>query len=83
MSKQLIDVVMEMKQELQEVYASLSIYLNTKISSKTKSEIIVLQDRLEFRMLKYEEQILKEKIQIYKEALKLAKNDSKKPHLII
>ncbi|HED38067.1 MAG TPA: hypothetical protein ENI76_07470 [Ignavibacteria bacterium] len=80
--KPLIDIVLEMKKELQEIHASLSVYIIVKHSRETITEINNLQDRLEYRILKYEEQLLKEKINIYKQALKLAKNDSKNIKII-
>jgi len=78
-----IDDVMKMKKELQEVHASLSVYMSVELSPEAKSEIVVLQDRLEFRVLQYEGELLKEKISIYKESLKLAKNGAKKINILV
>ncbi len=80
MSKQLIDVVFKKKEELKKIHAALELNMNMDInlSRETVAKIKTLEDRLEYRVLQYDDQLLTEKIAMYKQALEIVKNESKK-----
>lgn len=71
----LIDSVFEKREKLKEIHAALSVYMGTNLSKKTMAQMKEKQDRLEYRVMQYEDQLLDEKIKIYQETLNIAKKD--------
>ena len=55
--------------ELSNVHAVMTIHMQKRLTAQQTSKINELQDRLEFRVAQYEEQLLEEKIKVYREAL--------------
>lgn len=61
--------IKENREQLEELAISLSIYMATHHLPSTIAKVNELQDRLEFRVKQYENELLKEKVGIYRECL--------------
>jgi hypothetical protein len=71
--KSIDERIVEKRDELLKIHASLAIYLLQQVSSSTQGKVQELQDRLEYRVKEYEEKLLDEKIVVYNKVLKLLK----------
>jgi hypothetical protein len=63
------------RKELAEIHATLDVYFGMGLSPRAGTAISVLQERLEYRTMQAELQLLEDKIALYGEALTVARND--------
>lgn len=70
-----IDDILKKRKELGELSATIGVYLGMGLSPNAVAEINYLQERLEFRITQFEDQLLGEKIDIYKQVLAIARKD--------
>lgn len=72
--KSVNDQITEKRKKLEEIHASMSVYMIQAVPRSKTIKINELQDRLEFRVKQYESQLLDEKIDIFTQVLTILKS---------